>query len=198
MTAVAAGQAVALVVEVIGLRVAGEVLEWSASRGPLVGRQEPDAVARALAGVTGGAQPGVVLHSTSWRHTGAELIVTYALFPDQRPGTGRPLRLHLVTGPGPLEPSPPAVAGEHVAAHAVRHLADLAADRDPHVVACARDRPHAWQLLARYAGAVHVHPAAAVPADGGLALVDGGLALAEVAGPARRRTGTTWTGAAAL
>lgn len=109
--------------EVIGLRVVDEVLHWVVSTGPLPGPQEPDELARELAGVRGGAQPGVVLHSTSWRHTGAELIVTYALFPDLRAGAGQPLRLHLVTGPGPLEPSPLQVAAEHVAAHAVRHLA---------------------------------------------------------------------------
>lgn len=156
---------VPVVVEVFGLRVVGDALLWVVSSGQLPGMQEPDDLARELAGVSGGAEPGVVLHSTSWRHTGGELVVTYALFPDLRTGAGQPLRQHLVTGPGPLEPSPVTVTAGHVAAHAVRHLADLAADRDPHVVSCARARPDDWHLLARHAQAVHVdHALTAVPA----------------------------------
>lgn len=80
------------------------------------------------------------------------------------------------------------------AAHAVRHLADLAADRDPHVVVCTRERPHAWQLLARHARAVHVeHVLTAVPAADDH----------PTPGPAaREHPGVTpirpWTGVAAL
>lgn len=156
---------VPVVVEVVGLSVWRGGLRWRVARAGLPGLSGPDGLARELAGVAGGADPGVVLHSTSWRHTGSELIVTYALFPDLRAaGGGQPLGQHLVTGPGPLRPSPPAVGDRHVAAHAVRHLADLAAGRDPHVVGCARRRPGEWKLLAEHASRVHVHPDAAPPA----------------------------------
>lgn len=182
---------VVVVVEVFGLRVMDDVLHWVVSSGLLPGLEGPDDLARELAGVTGGAQPGVVLHSTSWRHTGSELIVTYALFPDLRAGAGQPLRPHLVTGPGPLEPSPVTVAAGHVAAHAVRHLADLAADRDPHVVSCAGMRPDAWQLLARHARAVHVDDAlTAVPAAHDLGPIGHEHPVVTPIRP--------WTGAAAL
>lgn len=48
------------------------------------------------------------------------------------------------------------VGDGHVAAHAARHLADLAAGRHPHIVGCTRRRPSEWQLLAAHARQVHV------------------------------------------
>jgi len=146
-----------VVVEVFGLSVSGGRLYWRVRRAPLSGALHPDTLARALAQADDELDVGVVLHSTSWRHTRTEMIVTYALFPDLRPGDEvRLLEQHLVSGPGPLHPSPPSVGDGHVAAHAVRHLADLAADRDPHVTACRRLRPFDWQLLAEHARQVHV------------------------------------------
>lgn len=146
-----------MVVEVFGLSVSGGQLYWRVRPAPMSGADQPDTLARALADVDDRADVGVVLHSTSWRHTGTELVVTYALFPDLRAGQAvHLLEQHLVSGPGPLHPSPPSVDDGHVAAHAVRHLADLAADRDPHVAACRRLRPSDWQLLAEHARQVHV------------------------------------------
>lgn len=149
-----------VVVELIGLGVAGQALHWRVARQHL-GTAYPDDVARDLCRAA--VQPGTaVLHSTSWRHTAGELVLTYAAFPDARASEcGEPLRHHLVTGPGPQEPSPSVVLDEHVAAHAVRHLAYLAAGRDPHVVACAALRADDWEVLVRHGQAVHVHEEAA-------------------------------------
>lgn len=150
--------AVAVVVELVGLRVDRDELRWSVSRAPLATGQTPDELARSLAGSSvQSTGRGVVLHSTSWRYGPDALTVTYALFPDPRRVLTTPLAgHHLVTGPGPLHPAPVEVGEHHVAAHAVRHLSDLAADRDPHIVGCAQERPHAWQVLAAHAGRVHV------------------------------------------
>lgn len=146
-----------VVVEVFGLSVSGGQLHWRVRRAPMSGAVHPDTLARALAGANDEVDAGVVLHSTSWRHTGTALVVTYALFPDLRAGQAvHLLEQHLVSGPGPLHPSPPSVDDGHVAAHAARHLADLAADRDPHVTACRRLRPFDWKLLAAHARQVHV------------------------------------------
>lgn len=151
------GVPVRVVVEVFALSVPDGQLHWQARRAPLSGLAEPDALARELAGILDGRDVGVVLHSTSWRHTGTELVVTYAVFPASGSAAGgQPLHHHLVTGPGPLHPSPVDVGDEHVAAHAARHLAYLAADRDPHVMACAGRRPFEWQVLAEHARQVHV------------------------------------------
>lgn len=154
---------VPVVVEVIALSVRAPTLRARVVRGPLPGLTPPDELARELAGGQA-AGAGVVLHSTSWRHTGQQLIVTYALFPapDSNNPAAHDLQEHLATGPGPLHPTPLLIADRHVAAHAVRHLADLAADRDPHVVACAQQRPRDWQVLRDHARNVHAHPAPAI------------------------------------
>lgn len=145
-----------VVVELIGLSAVQRQLHWRITSAPLPGNQDPDGLARRLAGVQTSAARGLVLHSTSWRYTHAHLTVTYALFPDCPADPGHPLDLHLVTGPGPLQPSPATVAPGHVAAHAARHLADLAADRDPHITLCARQRPQEWHVLCQHARRVHV------------------------------------------
>jgi len=153
-------------VEVVGLSVAGGQLYWRMRKAPLPGLAAPDDLARELAGAAALSATGVVLHSTCWRHTGTGLVLTYAVFPDASVTPGRRrLDHHLVAGPGPLHPTPAQVDDEHVAAHAVRHLADLAAGRDPHVVVCAGQRPEQWRLLAEHAERVHVlhDPHAAVP-----------------------------------
>jgi hypothetical protein len=144
-------------VELVSLSVVPGRLRWHVTSQPLDGA--PDDVARRLAGLSrdgAGAPPGTVLHSTSWRSTGSGLVVTYALFPAPPAAAARPLELHLACGPGPLHPAPPLVEAACVAAHAVRHLADLASGRDPHVVRCARQRPAEWALLREQARLVHV------------------------------------------
>ena len=86
-------------------------------------------------------------------------MLTYALFPaaDARV-SWQPLHEHLAVCQGPLHPSPEHVRDRHVAAHAARHLADLAAGRDPHLTRCAELRPYDWHLLQAHAATVHVHP----------------------------------------
>ncbi|HEU0102507.1 MAG TPA: mycothiol synthase [Mycobacteriales bacterium] len=140
-------------VEVVHLWSAGAALRWSAARRRLGTREAPDRAARELCA---GLDEDAVLHSTSWRHSGQELVLTYALFPSPPRVDGWPVGRELVAGPGALEPSPAQVSGDHVAVHAVRHLADLAADRDPHVLACRRRSPAEWQQLVDHAATVHV------------------------------------------
>lgn len=148
---------VPVVLELIALSVGNDGLCWRRQQARVTGQQSPDALARALTGLDGPAAPAdVVLHSTSWRHTGTELVLTYAVFPDPQNQAGRPLHDHVVTGPGPLHPTPLAVEGGHIAAHAARHLADLAGGRDPHVTTCAQRSPNAWGVLAEHARGVHV------------------------------------------
>ena len=111
-----------------------------------------DAFARELAGALDGPA-GAVLHSTSWRvDRPGRLVVTYAALPDPEPG--RPavplLEPAVVVGATPLRPSPPVLHGHHVAAHAVRHLADLA-QRDPVVRAAAALQPGLWEAVVRTA-----------------------------------------------
>ena len=154
--------AVPVTVELLHLSAVGGRLLWRADRRPPAAAAA--AVARALAGVVHGAPEGTVLHSTSWRGTARGLVVTYALFPAPPAVHARPLELHLATGPGPLHPAPDALEQAHVAAHAVRHLADLAHGRDPHVVRCTEQRPAEWALLREQARLVHVdHDLAAAP-----------------------------------
>lgn len=74
-----------------------------------------------------------LLHSTSWRHEAASrLVLTYDYCPDPRsdlPAT--PLRSRsLARAAGPADPSPAGTTSDHVAAHAIRHLAFLS-DTDP-------------------------------------------------------------------
>ena len=153
--------ALAVIVELVGLCVGQAELRWSISRAFLAAGQTPDELARSLAGASARSTGrGVVLHSTSWRHGPEALTVTYALFPDPRRVMTSPLAAHhLVTGTGPLHPSPVEIGDAHVAAHAVRHLGDLAAGRDPHVVGCTREQPEAWRVLAAHAARVHAEHA---------------------------------------
>lgn len=143
----------AVVVELLRLSAGLGGLGVTRTQAPL--RGAPDELARALAGVQGGAPAGVVLHSTSWRYERGRLLLTYALFPAAADPLTEPLEhLHVVTGPDPLRPGPRAVDVRAVAAHAVRHLADLA-ERDPHVKRCAQSAPGAWQVLCDVGAQVH-------------------------------------------
>jgi hypothetical protein len=123
-------------------RVAGEATD----------DEDLDRLAHALAGPLD-EPAGAVLHSTSWRvERAGRLVVTYAALPDPEPG--RPavplLEPAVVVGPTALRPSPQTLHGHHVAAHAVRHLADLA-ERDPVVRAAAVLQPDLWAAVARTA-----------------------------------------------
>jgi hypothetical protein len=108
-----------------------------------------DRCAHALAGPLDAAA-GAVLHSTSWRvDRPGRLVVTYAALPDPVPYLPAvPLvEPAVVVGPTALRPSPLELHAHHVAAHAVRHLADLA-ERDPVVRAAAARSPALWAAVA--------------------------------------------------
>jgi hypothetical protein len=147
-------------VEVLVLRLLPEgSLGHRWVRGALPTNIEPDARAVELVGCEHG-----LCHSTSWRHEGrGVLVLTYAAVPD--PATdlaaeplGSPL---VVSGGGALRPTPSDLDAAHVAAHAVRHLADLA-ERDPVVRELVRDDPQLWAAVSAAARhAQHSHAFAA-------------------------------------
>jgi hypothetical protein len=117
-------------------------------RAPLADQVPPDHLAADLAGGCRG-----LCHSTSWRcEPDGLLVLTYAALPDQDTTVpAEPLSLPLVVvGGGALEPAPAEVDAANVAAHAVRHLADLA-QRDPVVIDTAQRAPALWSAVAAYA-----------------------------------------------
>lgn len=94
---------------------------------PLPAHTHPDATARALAGPGPAARPGVVLHSTSWRHDAEGLVLTYILLPDPEPHqpAKRLTTMKTARGTHPTAPAPAEMTLENVAAHALRHIALL-------------------------------------------------------------------------
>ena len=132
-------------VEVLLLRLlpdGGLGHRWA--RGTATADASPDERAVELVRCTDG-----LCHSTSWRRDApAELILTYAALPDPEPWLpAQPLDFPLiVTGGAALRPTPPQLNAAHVAAHAVRHLADLA-ERDPVVRAQAGREPELWAAV---------------------------------------------------
>ncbi|WP_433888474.1 hypothetical protein [Streptomyces sp. CA-111067] len=110
---------------------------------------DPDRTARRLAGLDGhqdedGDGDGHLVHSTSWRagHEG-EIILTYLVHPDPdpaRPAVALADPHDVARGDRPGRPAPLDLTLDHVAAHAVRHLAFLART-DPTVTAFAAARP---------------------------------------------------------
>ncbi|MFC4535404.1 hypothetical protein [Sphaerisporangium dianthi] len=130
-------------VEVILLRFDDRGWAYRRSTAPLDGTTVPCDLARTLAG-----RPAL-LHSTSWRHTpGHGLILTYAAYPDSAPAApATPLdELTIAFGDRPDAPSPAEVTTDHVAAHAIRHLAHLAGGDPVAGVAIASDEPLAAML----------------------------------------------------
>lgn len=143
-------------VQVMRIGVYDGVLRWRSARAILHRRADPDVLARRLAGVEQPAD-GLALHSTSWHHADGRVVLTYAVFPDPAADADwEPLAQLLAVGAGPVDPSPVLLDRCHVAAHADRHLADLAGGRDPYLSACARQRPDVWRLLAEHARGVRV------------------------------------------
>jgi hypothetical protein len=134
-------------VEVILLSATGGRLRFRVRRHRLDAGAHPDDVARCLSGLTA-CTPGAVLHSTSWRQTADGVVLTYAALPDPAPRQdGADVAVDaMVTGAGPLTPSPATVDTAAVAAHACRHLA-LLAGTDDAVALAARDRPDLWELI---------------------------------------------------
>jgi hypothetical protein len=142
-------------VEVLVLRLlSADVLGHRWVRGPLPAHSSPDGRAVELVGCSSG-----LCHSTSWRQDRPGLLVlTYAAVPDPcSHAAAAPFRLPLVvTGGGALHPRPAEVDAGHVAAHAVRHLADLA-QRDPVVREVAQADAPLWSAVAAAAAGTAHH-----------------------------------------
>lgn len=150
----AAGPAVR--VELLSLAVDGEQIRYDVIlSAPATGADLPDELALRLAGPDA-RKPGAVLHSTSWRAVHGGVVLTYALFPSWAEGCSAVLPHHVVTGPDAVHPAPAQVEPGHLAAHAVRHLADLASGRDPHITRAADHHPEQWSVLRAHARRVHV------------------------------------------
>lgn len=154
----------AVVVEVLFLRVCGRdkgLLGYRVCRLPLTGSSSPDdrAVQACGAGGAGGAGGAVsVVHSTSWRYEpGAGVVLTYVAVPDPDPGAPAVelLTPTVVCSEDAVRPQPRDLHDHHVAAHAVRHLSELA-DRDPTVATAARQDGHQelWSCIRHVAGSV--------------------------------------------
>ncbi|MEV0629151.1 hypothetical protein [Nonomuraea wenchangensis] len=136
-------------VETLMLRV-GTDNRWSyrhAMTSPRAG-ETPDEAARRLSGVRGD-DPGVVLHSTSWRYEpDGRVVLTYAVCPDPAPWlpAERVPVLEIARGAAPATPSPERLALANVVAHAIRHLAFLA-DEDPVVARTLARHPRLGRAL---------------------------------------------------
>lgn len=140
-------------VEVLLFSEAGGLLRFRAVRERLDPATHPDDLARGLSGLTA-CTPGAALHSTSWRYEDAGVVLTYAALPDPRPWDTRPVVLDaMVSGAGPLSPSPIALDLGAVAAHACRHLA-LLVTTDDDVALAARELPGLWDLVTKLPPAV--------------------------------------------
>lgn len=118
----------------------------------------PDTLALRLAGIDGPAPAATISHSTSWRcDPHGRIVLTYALLPDPdplQPAVTLPPVGVLCSG-DPLLPSPSALHTHHVAAHAVRHLGQLA-EHDPVVRAAADRRPELWRVVTALAATMAV------------------------------------------
>ncbi|MCZ4102213.1 MULTISPECIES: hypothetical protein [Streptomyces] len=111
----------------------------------------PDRAARRLAGLPDDGDHHLV-HSTSWRadDEGA-IVLTYVVHPDPDPDRpARPLAdPHTIARSNRTgHPAPPDLTVDHVASHAVRHLA-LLESTDPVVAAFLAARPQAQDALSR-------------------------------------------------
>ncbi|WP_117211052.1 hypothetical protein [Allorhizocola rhizosphaerae] len=108
----------------------------------------PDDAARALSGLTA-CTPGGVLHSTSWRYEPGAIVLTYAALPDPRADLPTALvQTDAVATGAPLAPSPARLDIDAVAAHACRHLAQLAVT-DYGIAGAAKAQPDLWELIAK-------------------------------------------------
>jgi hypothetical protein len=127
-----------------------------------LGRQNPDEVALALAGVA--SAPGGLCHSTSWRAASGSVVLTYAALPDPLPVDTIDLREPgILSSADLLRPTPHQLHHHHVVAHAVRHLA-LLASTDPTITASTTWQPQLWAAITRSAAAMPVGPHADIHA----------------------------------
>lgn len=114
---------------------------------------DPDCAARRLAGLAGREEDdghGHLVHSTSWRvGDEGQIILTYLVHPDPDPtrsAVGLADPHDVARGARPGSPTPLDLTLDHVAAHAVRHLAFLART-DPAVTAFLAARPATRRAL---------------------------------------------------
>lgn len=112
-------------------------------------RVRPDDAARSLARLDDHNDRHIV-HSTSWRATDeGQIILTYLIHPDPEPDEP-PLAVadtrRIARSQRPGHPAPPGLTPDHVAAHAIRHLAFLLRT-DPGTAAHLASRPHTRRAL---------------------------------------------------
>lgn len=90
------------------------------------------------------------MHSTSWRPAAGGLILTYAVLPDPEPVEGIvhpvPADVTIACSADAASPTPPAVALEHVLAHALRHLS-MVARTTPAVISAVDAYPQLWDAV---------------------------------------------------
>ncbi|MGX6604532.1 hypothetical protein ACWKSP_20720 [Micromonosporaceae bacterium Da 78-11] len=142
----------AVAVETLLLGVHDGHLTYRIAQRDLSDSEHPDAAALRLAGFPADRpDDGRMLHSTSWRFSAGQIVLTYAALPDQEPSTASVLEPSTcpAVSANLLTPSPPAVAEADVVAHACRHLAFLH-HTDPAIAAASRFHPLLWVLLNAY------------------------------------------------
>lgn len=143
---------VAVAVETLLLGVHDGRLTYRIAQRDLSDSEHPDAAALRLAGFPADRpDDGRMLHSTSWRFSAGQIVLTYAALPDPDPSTATVIEppTRPAVSPDLLTPSPPTVAEADVVAHACRHLAFLH-HTDSAIAAASRSHPRLWALLGDY------------------------------------------------
>lgn len=138
-------------VEVIAFRQE-EKLKWRRVHGILKKTEKPDEAALRLLGLRQEAFDGMC-HSTSWRYeTDNRIVLTYAVVPDPDLGAEAAVLSGDVIPASidPLRPAPPNLRPDHIAVHAVHHLAELSR-RDVTVKTQVNRYPELWNTLREYA-----------------------------------------------
>ena len=142
-------------VEVIAFRQA-EKLGWRRIEGAIEPNEKPDEAALRLLCLGKEAYDGMC-HSTSWRFDpNNRIVLTYAVVPDPDLGA----QASVLSGDvipasiDPLRPAPPNLRPDHIALHAVMHLAELSR-RDATVTKQVDRYPEMWKMLREYAERIH-------------------------------------------
>ncbi|MEW1859796.1 hypothetical protein OG896_39015 [Streptomyces sp. NBC_00669] len=129
--------------------------------GRLEHRADPDDTARGLACLDEDDDNHLV-HSTSWRATDeGHIVLTYLVHPDpepSRPATAVAPPDTIAHAARPGRPTPPRLATDHVATHAIRHLAFLSRT-DPATTTHLAQHPDTRDALIGIPG----HPAGRLP-----------------------------------
>jgi len=142
-------------IEIIAFRH-GEKLEWRRVEGAIQKNEKPDEAALRLLSLGSSPFDGMC-HSTSWRfETENRIVLTYAVIPDPDPGSAACVLSGdvILASIDPLRPAPPNLRTEHIALHAVHHLAELSR-RDVTVKNQVDRYPEMWNMLREYAEKIH-------------------------------------------